>query len=101
MRRSEAAALTWGDVEFREDDAALITLRRSKTDQESEGSGTLHRHRGQPRPCWPSGRRPELLDPRGTPVFGMTTRHIGNRVKAAAAKAAGLGEGLHRPQRGG
>ena len=33
----------------------------------------------------------ELLDP-GTSVFGMTTRHIGNRVRAAA-KAAGLGEG--------
>ena len=27
-----------------------------------------------------------------TTVFGMTTRHIGNRVRAAA-KAAGLGEG--------
>ena len=33
----------------------------------------------------------ELLDP-GISVFGMTARHIGNRVRAAA-KAAGLGEG--------
>ena len=35
---------------------------------------------------------PELLDP-GASVFGMTTRHIGNRVRAAA-EAAGLGEGF-------
>ena len=37
LRRSEAAALTWGDVEFRVDSSALITLRRSKTAQEAEG----------------------------------------------------------------
>ncbi len=30
--RSEAAALTWGDVEFRDNGSALITLRRFKTD---------------------------------------------------------------------
>ena len=34
----------------------------------------------------------ELLD-RNARVFGMTTRHIGNRVMPAAA-AAGLGEGF-------
>ena len=33
-----------------------------------------------------------LLD-QGASVFGMTTRHIGNRIRAAA-KAAGLGEGF-------
>ena len=37
LRRAEAAALTWGDVEFRDDGPAMITLRRSKTDQENEG----------------------------------------------------------------
>ena len=37
LRRSEAAALTWGDLELQEDGSALLQLRRSKTDQESEG----------------------------------------------------------------
>ena len=37
LRRSEAAALTWGDVEFRDNGSALLQLRRSKTDQEAEG----------------------------------------------------------------
>ena len=37
LRRSEATTLTWSDIEFRDDGAALITLRRSKTDQEAEG----------------------------------------------------------------
>ena len=33
LRRSEAAALRWGDVEIREDGSALLHVRRSKTDQ--------------------------------------------------------------------
>ena len=37
LRRSEAAALTWGDVEFQDNGSALLQLRRSKTDQEGEG----------------------------------------------------------------
>ena len=82
LRRSEAAALTWGDVEFRDNGSALLQLRRSKTDQEAEGVVIyVGREAAQ-----------ALLDP-GTSVFGMTTRHIGNRVKAAA-EAAGLGEGF-------
>ena len=80
LRRSEAAALTWGDVEFRDNGSALLQLRRSKTDQEAEGV-TLYI-----RPAT------ELLD-LSTKIFGMTARHIGNRVRAAA-KAAGLGEGF-------
>ena len=38
LRRSEAAALRWGDVEIREDGSALLHVRRSKTDQEGEGA---------------------------------------------------------------
>ena len=37
LKRSEAAALTWGDVEFRDNGSSLLHLRRSKTDQEAEG----------------------------------------------------------------
>ena len=90
LRRSEAAALTWGDVEFRNDGAALVTLRRSKTDQEAEGT-VLYVGREAAQALQVIRPAPELLDP-GISVFGMTARHIGNRVRAAA-KAAGLGEG--------
>ena len=90
LRRSEAAALTWGDVEFRDDGAALVTLRRSKTDQEAEGT-VLYVGREAAQALQAIRPAPELLN-QGASVFGMTTRHIGNRIRAAA-KAAGLGEG--------
>ena len=96
LRRSEAAALTWGDVEFRGDGAALVTLRRSKTDQEAEGT-VLYVGREAAQALQAIRPTPELLDP-GASVFGMTARHIGNRVRAAA-KAAGLGEGYTRTLR--
>ena len=90
LRRSEAAALTWSDIEFRDDGAALITLRRSKTDQENEGV-VLYVGREAAQALLAIRPAAELLD-RNAKIFGMTTRHIGNRVKAAA-EAAGLGEG--------
>ena len=90
LRRSEAAALTWGDVEFRDNGSALLQLRRSKTDREAEG---VILYIGTEASQALQAIRParELLDP-GTSVFGMTTRHIGNRIRAAA-EAAGLGAG--------
>ena len=94
LRRSEAAALTWGDVEFRDDGAALITLRRSKTDQEAEGV-VLYIGREAAQALQAIRPAPELLDPEAS-VFGMTTRNIGKRV-TAAAKAAGLGSGYTGP----
>ena len=90
LRRSEAAALTWSDIEFREDGAALITLRRSKTDQEAEGV-TLYIGTEASQALLAIRPAAELLD-QGASVFGMTTRNIGKRV-TAAAQAAGLGEG--------
>ena len=91
LRRSEAADLTWSDIEFRDDGAALITLRWSKTDQENTGV-VLYVGREAAQALLAIRPATELLDP-GASVFGMTTRHIGNRVRAAA-KAAGLGEGF-------
>ena len=80
--------LTWADVEFRDNGSALLQLRRSKTDQEAEGVvlyiGT------EASQAIRSAQ--ELLD-RNARIFGMTTRHIGNRVRAAT-EAAGLGEGF-------
>ena len=94
LRRSEAAALTWADVEFRDDGAALVTLRRSKTDQEAEGTVLFvgREAAGALKAIRPTPELLELLD-LGESVFGMTARHIGNRVKAAA-ESAGLGDGF-------
>ena len=39
LRRSEAAALAWGDVEPEADGSGLLTVRRSKTDPEDAGPG--------------------------------------------------------------
>lgn len=90
LRRSEAALLTWGDIEFRDNGSALVTLRRSKTDQEAEGV-VLYVGKEAAQALLAIRPAPELLDP-NTKVFGMSTRHIGNRVRTAA-KAAGLGDG--------
>ena len=38
LRRTEAAALAWGDVEASADGSGLLWVRRSKTDPEAEGS---------------------------------------------------------------
>ena len=38
LRRSEASALRWGDVEIQEDGSARLHVRRSKTDPEAEGA---------------------------------------------------------------
>ena len=81
LRRSEAAALAWGDVEPEADGSGLLTVRRSKTDPEAEGSV-----RYLPRDALEAlaAMRPEGAGP-GDPVFGLSGRQIGRRVEAAAA----------------
>ena len=90
LRRSEAAALTWGDVELRDNGTGLLQLHRSKTDQEAEG---VVLYIGREAAAALRAIRPaeQLVDPK-TSVFGLSTRQIGRRVQAAA-RAAGLGEG--------
>lgn len=89
LRRVEAAALKWGDVETETDGSGLLWVRRSKTDQEAEGDvrylprDTLHAL---------EAIRPEGASP-GDRVFGLSGRQIARRVEAAAA-TAGLGEGF-------
>ena len=91
MRRSEAAALTWADVELRDNGTALLQVKRSKTDPEGEGIVLyIGKEAGEAlRAIRPAG---EMLDLKA-PVFGLSSRQIGRRVQAAA-KAAGLGEGF-------
>lgn len=90
LRPSEAAALTWGDVELRDNGTGLLQLHRSKNDQEGEG---VVLYIGREATAALRAIRPaeQLVDAR-TPVFGLSDRQIGRRVQAAA-RAAGLGEG--------
>ena len=70
---------------------ALINVRRSKTDPEAEGV-TLYIGK-QAGEALRAIRPAELLLDATTPVFGLSPRQIGRRVKAATV-AAGLGEGF-------
>ena len=54
LRRSEAAALTWGDVVRWDDGIGRITVIRSKTDVEAQGALVAHHPRRHERP----GRHP-------------------------------------------
>ena len=90
MRRSEAAALTWGNVELRDNCTALINVRRSKTDQEGEGV-TLYIGPQVGEALQAIRSADELID-RNISVFGISPRQIGRSLNAAA-KTAGLGEG--------
>ena len=86
LRRSEAAALLWADVEFRDDGTARATIWRSKGDQEGEGAVAFI---GKDATKALKAMRPEDADQTDR-VFGLTSgRAISMRI-AAAAKAAGL-----------
>ena len=85
LRRSEAAALTWGDVELRPDGSGRLHVRRSKTDQ--EGAGAVQ-YLGPAAAKALRLIRPEDAEPAAR-VFGLTGRSLSNRLRAMAA-AAGL-----------
>ena len=85
LRRSEAAALTWADVETWEDGSGRITIRRSKTDQ--DGIGAVVAITARAMNALEAIRPPEQ-EP-DTPVFGLADSGICLRIKSAA-KAAGL-----------
>ena len=91
LRRTEGAALTWGDVELRDDGTSPTNVRRSKTDPEADGI-TLYIG-SQAAKALGAIRPAEEVMNRNTPVFGLSPRQIGRRV-SAAARAAGLGEGF-------
>ena len=91
LRRSEAAALTWGDLVFRDDGSALLQVRRSKTDPGAEGV-VLYSGQEAAAALWAIRPAAELVDLKAS-VFGLSPRHVARRVNAAA-RAAGLGDGL-------
>lgn len=96
LRVSEAAALTWGDIETAPEGSGRLLIRRSKTDQRGDGAVVFV-----------SPQTMAALDQiRGSAdcarsVFGLGPNQISIRIKQAAV-AAGLGEGFsgHSPRVG-
>ena len=87
LRRSEAAALTWGDVQRWEDGSGRITVVRSKTDAEAQGATVA---------ITPAAMAAlSVIRPAGAggneKVFGLSESQIARRVKAIA-RAAGLAD---------
>ena len=86
-RRSEAAALTWGDVQRWDDGSGRITVIRSKTDALAQGAvvaitpAAMHAL-DVIRPADAGGE---------VKVFGLSESQIARRVKAVA-RAAGLAD---------
>ena len=84
LRISEASALTWGDVAFQKDGTARLLVRRSKTDQESQGAILyLGPQATQDLLNIQLNQRP------ADPVFPLTPARIAARL-AQAAKHAGV-----------
>ena len=85
LRRSEAAALTWGDLQRWDDGSGRITVIRSKTDVEAQGAVVA---------ITPAAMKAlDAIRPVGVGgnerVFGLSESQIDRRVKVIA-KAAGL-----------
>ena len=97
LRRSEAEALTWSDVELRDNGAGLLQLRRSKTDQEGEG---VVLYIGREAAAALRAIRPaeELVDTKAS-VFGLSARQIGRRAQAAARASSRPGRARLSPVR--
>ena len=85
LRRSEAAVLTWGDVQRWDDGSGRITVIRSKTDAEAQGAVVA---------ITPAAMHAlDAIRPAGgeVKVFGLSESQIARRVKVIA-KAAGLAD---------
>ena len=96
LRISEAAALRWRDVLDAEDEAGLVYIERSKTDQAGEGAYvvvtpdalTALKQLRQDSEAWTDD----------DPAFGLSMSQISRRVDSMA-RAAGLGGGVLGPLR--
>ena len=91
LRRSEAAALRWGDVELPADGSGRLHVRQSKGDLEGMGA-VLYLGPDAVRDLRAIRPAEGLIDVQA-PVFGLSASQIGRRLRAAA-QAAGLGDGF-------
>lgn len=89
LRRGEAAALTWGDIAETGDGSGRLSVRRSKSDQEAEGSVLYLAPRTvlDLEAIRPPDARAEDR------IFGIGGAQINRRIQAAA-QAAGLRDGF-------
>ncbi|MCY3598334.1 MAG: tyrosine-type recombinase/integrase [Rhodospirillales bacterium] len=96
LRVSEAASLTWTEIETQPDSTGRLLVRRSKTDP--EGSGFVAFLSTQTMAALQEIRHGAAED---RSVFGLRPNQISTRIKRAAA-AAGLGDGFsgHSPRVG-
>ena len=85
LRRSESAALTWGDVDYYQNGTARITVQKGKNQPDPATVALTVTTARAPRGIQPDG------DDLSQPVFGLTGETLANRIRAAA-RAAGLGE---------
>ena len=105
LRRSEAAALTWADIEAAGDGSGRLTIRRAKGDQEGRGEivyiGTAALDALEAiRPGAAGPGAPVFASPRG-PGKALSESAI-TRAIDRAARRAGLGAGFsgHSPRIG-
>ena len=91
LRRSEAAALTWDDIEFWPDGTARITIQKGKNQPGPLTVAVTETTARALREIQPDGAEPPVAP---VTVFGLTGEALANRVRAAA-RAAGLGEGFN------
>ena len=89
LRVSETVALAWADVAPAPDGSGIATVRRSKTDPESQGQAV---YLGQAAMTALAAIRPADVDG-AAPIFGLSVRQLQRRIQAMAL-AAGLGEGF-------
>ena len=87
LRRSEAAVLTWNDVEFWPDGTARITIRKGKNQPEPATVAVTAATARALREIQPDGADPAAS------LLGLTGETLANRARAAA-RAAGLGDGF-------
>lgn len=98
LRVSEAADLTWADIERAADGSGRVLIRRAKTDPDGKGSVVY---------CSPETMaaleriRPPAADEAGGRLFGLRANQLARRI-GRAAEAAGLGPGFsgHSPRVG-
>ena len=76
LRRSEAAALRWGDVEIQGRGSARLHVRRSKTDPEAEGAALYIGSDAASALVAIMSEGFAVVDP-STPVFGLSASQIG------------------------
>ena len=105
LRRSEAAALTWADIEPAGDGSGRLTIRRAKGDQEGRGAvvylGTAALQALEAlRPAGAGPDAPVFASPRA-PGQALSESAIARAIERAARRA-GLGDGFsgHSPRIG-